>query len=217
MATTTWKWAALVSLAFMAMALGFGQVPGMQACGVVPEPIVAFELVGAPADVAALFPESCRAVHVEAHRMALWMDILGFVPVYSAFLVLCLVGLQRDGGAGSGLVRVGTAAVVVAALADQWENSRLLAILAALPGDQATIDALWPAPRLKFLLLAGVVAMIGGLLARGEGWRRYAGGVALAGGLASAAGVFFSPALMMAASLPAWLALVLSSWAFARR
>ena len=214
---TTWRWAALVSLAFLAISLSFGAVPGMQACGVAPEPILAFELVNTPAEVAALFPESCRAVHAAAQRQALWLDILTFVPVYSAFLILSLVALRRDGAGNAGLVRAAIAAVLVAALADQWENSRLLAILAALPGDQATIDALWPAPRLKFLLLALIAALIGWLHFSRGGWQRIVGVVALLGGLASAAGVFLEPHLMLGASAAAWLALVLASWVLAWR
>ena len=213
---TLWRWAALVTLPFIAIALSFGRIEGMQACGVAPEPILAFELVASPGEVSALFPDHCRAVHAAAQKQALWLDILAFVQVYSAFLILGLLALRRE-GAGTRIVRWGIALVLVAALADQWENSRLLAILAHLPGDQGTIDQLYPAPRIKFVLLDLIVALTGWLHFAQGGWRRIAGGTAIIAGLVGAVAILVHPEAGMAAGALGWLALVLASWALALR
>lgn len=128
-------------------------------------PFFAFEMVRSPADVEALFHEQCRAVpHAQAQYQGLWLDILLFIGIYSAFLICGLLALKQDIGLRSKrLVTAGIGLVLVAALSDQFENYILLRILDRFPGDQSTIDTLYFAPRLKFIAL-GIATAFAGLL-----------------------------------------------------
>ncbi|MDZ3830801.1 MAG: hypothetical protein U0S50_03155 [Sphingopyxis sp.] len=184
-----WRWTAIFAVLTAIIMAGFGQIDGMKACGG-GDPIFAFEMVRSPADVAALFPEPCRASHAAAQRTGLWVDIALFIWVYSAFLIFGLLALRREAGQGANrIVRLAMLCAAIAAAADQFENLQLLRLLDTLPGDQSTIDALFAAPRVKFALL-GVVTMVAGLLHfRQPGWRKIVGAAALAGGLLAAIGV----------------------------
>lgn len=187
---TYWRWTALLSVVVIAIMLGFGAIDGMKACGG-GDPIFAFEMVRSQADVAALFPDHCSAAHAAAQHKALWLDILLFVWVYSAFLIMGLLALHREvGNKGRRIVDLGIGLVVIAAMADQFENYTLLRILDALPGAQGDIDALYLAPRIKFALLGIVTALAGLLHLAGPWWRKLLGLVAMAGGLWSVAGIF---------------------------
>jgi hypothetical protein len=210
-----WRWAALASLPFLVIALSFGRIEGLDSCGLAADPIMAFEFVTSPAEVAAQFPAHCRDAAVAAQRQGLWLDIIGFVAAYSALLILVLMALARESAAIRRLAQAGIALVVVAALADQLENRRLLAILASLPGDQATIDQLIPAVRIKFALLGLVEILIGALFLRQDGWRKLAGGVIALGGLASLVGLAVSPGQGLLGGAVAFLAMILSSWVLA--
>ncbi len=187
---TLWRWASLAGIAFLAIALSFGKIPGIDACHVAAEPILAFEFVRTPADVMPLFPAACRDTLVAAQRSGLWLDILGFVPVYSALLILTLLALGGENRGERRLVRAGLPLTVIAALADQWENAHLLRILGALPGSQATIDALIPAVRIKFFLLAVAELLIGALHLFRPGWRKLTGAAITLGAVISLAGLF---------------------------
>lgn len=212
-----WRWASLAGIAFLAIALSFGRISGIQACHVAPEPILAFEFVRAPADVAALFPAACRDALVAAQRSGLWLDILGFVPVYSALLILTLLALGRENSGERRLVRAGIALTALAALADQWENAHLLMLLAALPGDQPTIDALIPAVRTKFFLLGVVELLIGGLHLFRPGWRKLAGAAITLGGLISLAALFGTRGWLTLGGTIAFVVLIAANWALAIR
>lgn len=216
---TFWRWAALFSLPFLAIAQAFGLIHGLTVCSTSTEPILAFELVRSTAEVAALFPPDCRAVAAAAQVKGLWLDNLAFIPVYTGFLVLCLLALGRDRPKLVGLLHAGVAMTALAAVADYWENSRLMLILADLPGSQATIDQLVPAPRLKFGLLGLVVILVGFALQGIGGWRRIAGLIALTGGAISLFGLFGNAQWLHIGALLGWLPLVLTSWieAFRKR
>ena len=212
-----WRWASLAGITFLAIALSFGRITGIQACHVAPEPILAFEFVRTPANVAALFPAACREALVTAQHGGLWLDILGFVPVYSALLLLTLLALGRENLGQRRLVRAGIALTVLAGLADQWENGHLLTLLAALPGDQPTIDALIPAVRTKFFLLGVVELLIGGLHLSRPGWRKLAGAAIALGGLISIAGLFGNREWLTLGGTVAFVAIILTDWVLALR
>ncbi|MFM5884192.1 MAG: hypothetical protein ACKOQ3_02465 [Novosphingobium sp.] len=216
---TLWRWAALFSLPFLAISQAFGLIDGLTACSTSTEPILAFELVRSMAEVAALFPPDCRAVAAAAQVKGLWLDNLAFIPVYTGFLVLYLLALGRDRPNLRRLLHAGIAMTALAALADYWENSRLMLILADLPGSKATIDQLVPAPRLKFVLLGVVVILAGFALQANGGWRRFAGLIALAGGAISLFALFGNAQWLHLGALLGWLPLVLTSWieAFRKR
>ena len=212
---TLWRLAAVVALPFLGIALSFGRIEGISACNTSGDAILAFEMVRHPAEVAAQFTPGCRDQAVAAQTRGLWLDILGFVPVYCALLILTLGGLLRESPRVRRLALAGIAAVLMAALADQLENSRLLAILSALPGDQATIDQLIPAVRAKFGLLGLAEVMIGALHLRQPGWRKLAGAAIAGGGLIGLAGLAASHELLMLGGLIAFVSIILAAWVLA--
>lgn len=215
---TIWRWAALVGLVAMAIAIGFGRIPGIDACGLSGDPILDFEFVKSPAEVAALFPGNCRAVHVTAQRQGLWLDAMGFIPAYSAFLILSLIALRHERSAVAlRLSGIGIVLTLVAALCDQFEGIQLFRLLGDLPGTQSTIDLLMPAVRTKFGLLAVVVTLAGWLHLQQPGWRKLAGALIALAGLWSLAGLFVERSWLMQGSALAWLALLATNIALAVR
>lgn len=207
---TLWRWSALAAVGVIACIFAFGAIPGLHACNIAKDPILAFEFVTSPAEVAALFPESCRAAHEPAQRTGLWLDGLVFIPVYSAFLILGLMALRREGG--EQVARWAIGAVVVAALADQFEGLQLMRILNALPGEQSTIDLLMPAVRGKFALLAIAAGVAGWLHVKRGGWRLAAGTVAILGAIWSLSGLSGNHPWVTQGSGLAWLALIAAAF-----
>ncbi|MDH7973602.1 hypothetical protein QH494_15530 [Sphingomonas sp. AR_OL41] len=205
---TYWRWAALAALGVIGCTIGFAQIPGIAACGR-GDAIMAFEFVTSPGDVARLFPASCRAVHVAAQYRGLALDSFGFIPIYSSFLILCLLALHNDGrAAGRGVVRAAIGMTLLAAACDQFEGVQLYRLLGHLPGDQHIIKLLMPAVRIKFALLALVVIAIGGQLFRRGGWHVPVAVLLIAGSAVSLAGLFGNRALVMQGSSLAWLVLI---------
>jgi hypothetical membrane protein len=205
---TLWRWASLAGLIALAISILFGMIPGIAACGLPGEPIINFEFVRTPAEVAALFPETCRAVHVAAQRQGLWLDALAFIPFYTAFLTLSLSALRREDREGVGkLVGLGSGMTIVAALCDEFEGIQLFHLLDGLPGTQATIDLLVPAVRLKFALLAIVITIAGYLHFRRPGWRKSAGAIIAVSGVFALVGLFHDRVWLMSANSVAWLVL----------
>lgn len=212
-----WRWTAFFSAGVITIMLSFGAIDGIKACGG-DDPIFLLEMVGSPADVSALFSEHCRAVHVRAQRTALWLDIALFVWVYSAFLIAGLTALKGEQGLGAKrLVCFAIGITIVAALADQFENFMLLRILDSLPGRQSDIELLYVAPRAKFALLGIATMLAGWLHMRQPGWRRLAGGVAIAGGLWSVVGIFADHAWVLKGMTIGWLALAIAALALSVR
>ncbi len=209
---TIWRWAALAGLVALAISFGFGQIPGIHACGLPGDAILNFEFVKAPSEVAILFPDHCRAEHVVAQRHGLWLDALGFIPTYTSFLILSLIGLRTEGGtAALRITGIGIGLTLVAALCDQFEGLQLFRILDDLPGTQSTIDLLIPAVRIKFGLLALVIMLVGWLHVQRSGWRKPAGAVIMIGGLWSLVGLFTHRDWLLQGSAVAWLILILTN------
>ena len=208
---------------------GFGRIPGLTACG--PSgglgPIIALEFARSPADVAALFGvDPCRSTLVAAQRTALWLDALGFIPAYTAFLVLAaLASGVRDKRPTLSHRSSRTVALwlsttfLVAGLADEVEGVVLHRILAALPGTQALLDALWWPVHIKFALLGlGTLGIAVQLLAS----RRIGGLIATLpvglGALTALAGLAHMPTpVMMTGFTIAWVSLLLTAIAGAVR
>ncbi|MBK9433103.1 MAG: hypothetical protein IPN50_12115 [Sphingomonadales bacterium] len=214
---TYWRWTALFAVGVIAIMLGFGAIDGMKACGG-GDPIFAFEMVRSPADVEALFHEQCRAAHVQAQYQGLWLDILLFVGIYSAFLICGLLALKQDIGLRSKrLVTAGIGLVLVAALSDQFENYILLRILDRFPGDQSTIDTLYFAPRLKFIALGIATAFAGLLHLHSPGWRKFVGIVAIVGGFWSAIGMFANHDWVLKGMTLGWIALAVAAFVLSFR
>jgi hypothetical protein len=206
---TFWRWAAIAGLAVLCFTIAFGAIPGIDACGAGGNPILAFEFVTSPAEVAAQFPPDCRDVHAAAQYRGLWIDAMGFIPVYSAFLILQLFALDRE--RPSPVARWAMLAVLAAAASDQFEGIQLFRILADLPGTQDMIDLLMPAVRIKFALLAAVGIAIGALHLRFVLWRKLFGSVMIAGGLVSLAGLFGRHELVIQGSTLSWTAMLIAA------
>ena len=94
---------------------------GLIACGPAPGglgPIIGFELARTPAQVAALFgADPCRSTLVAAQYTGLWLDGLGFIPSYTAFLILAAITASRGR-----MRRAIVAMLVVAGLSDEVEG-----------------------------------------------------------------------------------------------
>ncbi|URW74612.1 hypothetical protein M9980_08480 [Sphingomonas donggukensis] len=176
-----WRWCAAAGVAAFLCSWGFGQIPGLVACGPTGGlgPIIAFEFVRSPAHVAMLFgAEPCRSALVAAQKTGLLLDALGFIPAYAAFLVFAALacspakaGVQSRAAHSSAPAFAGErirwlviGAILLAALCDQIEGALLYRILADLPGPPTLIDALWWPVHIKFALLAAGTAGIAILL-----------------------------------------------------
>lgn len=210
-----WRLAALAGVAVLAFTFIFGAIPGIDACGGEGDAILRFEFVTNPAEVAALFPASCRDVHSLAQYRGLWIDAMGFIPVYSAFLILQLFALDRE--AKSSPAKLAIIGVLAAAASDQIEGIQLFRILDDLPGTQAMIDVLMPAVRIKFALLSLVTITIGALHLRFTWWRKALGAAAIVGGLLSIGGLFSDIGLVVQGSALGWTALLIAAVLLALR
>ena len=186
-----WRWSLAAGAAAFACAWGFGRIPGLTACGDTGglSPIIAFEFARTPAEVAALFGgEPCRSALAAAQRTGLWLDAIGFIPAYTAFLSLAARAL-----AGRWALPI-IAGLVIAGLADEIEGVVLFRILDTLPGTQALLDALFWAVRLKFLLLGLATGMVAVLLVATLRQVAAGFGIVAAFGAAQALLGFFEPA-----------------------
>lgn len=215
---TIWRWAALVGFVALAISVGFGRIHGIDACGLPGDAILNFEFVTSPSEVAALFADNCRVEHVAAQYRGLWLDSLGFIPSYTAFLILSLVGLRtEDSRLAQRMTGTGIVLTLIAALCDQFEGIQLFRILGDLPGTQSTINMLMPAVRIKFGLLALVIMLIGWLHLQRPGWRKAVGAIIVIGGLWSLAGLFFERDWLLQGSAVAWLMLLITNIILAAR
>jgi len=211
---TAWRLSVLAGLIAFACSFAFGKIPGLIACGTFAGsgqlgPILAFELARTPGDVAALFGSgACRATFVSAQNTGLWLDALGFIPSYTAFLVLAAVAASR-GWAQRAIV----AMLVIAGLSDEIEGVSMWQIMDNLPGTPGQLDALWWAVHIKFALLAIGTTLIGLELIRAlRLWPMLFGLVVTVGGAAAVYGFWSLPnAMMMAGFTYAWFALLVTA------
>ena len=207
-AAPAWRWCLAAGLVAFLCSWGFGRIPDLQACGETGGmgPILAFEFARTPAEVARLFgAEPCRSTLIGAQRVGLWLDALGFIPAYTAFLGFAAWATGRQ------FRRVLIGILVTAALLDQIEGVLLWRTLVALPGDQATLTALGWAVHGKFLLLAlGTLGIALSLIT--TGWRAIPIAFALVigtGAEVALANLFGGPSpRMMTGFTIAWVALL---------
>ncbi len=207
---TTWRGCAAAGIVAFVCSWAFGQIPGLVACGPAGDlgPIIAFEFARTPADVAALFGTApCTATLVAAQKTGLLLDGLGFIPSYTAFLVLAVLAAGTRGW----LRATAVAALLVAGLADEIEGFLLNALLDRLPGTPALLHALWWAVHAKFLLLALGTIQIGGALAAGSWPGRIVGAVILLGGGIALLCLLVGSSLMMQGFLVGWTVLLLAA------
>ena len=211
---TAWRLSVLAGLIAFACSLAFGKIPGLVACGTYDGsdqlgPILAFELARTPGDVAALFGGgACRATFVAAQNAGLWLDALGFIPSYTAFLALAAVAASRG---RSRLLIV--AMLVIAGLSDEIEGVFMWRIMDNLPGTTGQLVVLWWAVYIKFALLAlGTTAIGLALLGKFRLWPMLFGLIIAVGGAAAIYGFWTLPnAMMMAGFTYAWFAILVTA------
>jgi hypothetical protein len=205
---TAWRWCAAAGIVAFTCSSLFAHIPGLIACGPTGglEPIIAFELARTTADIASLFgAEPCTSTLVAAQKTGLLLDGLGFIPSYTAFLILGAIAAGARGRAR----QVAIILFLGAALSDEIEGFLLNGILDHLPGTPALLNALWWAVHMKFGLLALGTIQIGAILSdRPWQCRVVAGALIVGGGNAFAWLVAKSPAWMMQGFLVAWVALL---------
>jgi hypothetical protein len=187
----------------------FGWIAGLKACGPTggASPIIAFELARTPDAIAALFgSEPCTATLLAAQRSALWLDELGFIPAYTAFLALGAWALRR----ADRLAIVTVAIFLIAGLCDEVEGVTMFALMDPLPGAPWLFTPLFWAVRIKFALLGLGELLLAAALVRGSWIGKIAALPMLAGGLMSLWFLFTAAhdPLMMKGHFYAWSALL---------
>ncbi len=189
----------------------FGRIAGLTPCG--PSggagAVIALELVRSAGQVTALFgSEPCTGRLLAAQREALWLDVLAFIPAYTAFLALGAFALRRS---ALMLALVTMSAFLAAGTFDEIEGAVLFKLLGNLPGTQILYDGLFWTVRPKFALLGAGEILLAALLWRGALPGKIAAGLLLAGGLASLYFLFNDPhaPAMMKAHFYAWGALLI--------
>lgn len=216
-----WWWrCAGAGLVTLVISYYFGEIPNIEGCATDAGDasigsIIAFELVRAPDHVAALFgAEPCTANFLAAMRHATWVDALGFIPAYTAFLICGLIALRKYSSSVAG---IGIAAIAAAAIFDQIEGFWLFSIMAHLPGTQGHINWLIPAVRLKFMLLGVGAIAIGVLLVRRKGLGFVFGPIIAIGGVLSLALIVDDRyvGIALQGSVIAWLTLFVAALAYA--
>jgi len=210
---TAWRWCAAAGILAFTISSLFSHIAGLVACGPTGglEPIIAFELARTTGDIASLFgAEPCTSTLVAAQKTGLLLDGLGFIPSYTAFLILAAIAA----GARGGVKTVSIGIFLVAALSDEIEGFLLNAILDHLPGTPALLGALWWAVHVKFTLLAMGTIQIGALV--GTTWtipwtRRIAGTAIFGGGFFAILTLYTISYWMMRGFLVAWVALLITA------
>lgn len=208
---TAWRLSVLAGLVAFTCSFAFGKIPGLVACGTYDGsgqlgPVLAFELARTPGDVASLFgAEPCRATFAAAQNAGLWLDALGFIPSYTAFLALAAIAASRGR-----VQRAIVAMLLIAGLSDEIEGAFMWRILGALPGTSAQLHGLWWAVHVKFGLLAIGTTMIGlALLGKFRLWSMLFGLIVAIGGAAAVYGFWVLPnQIMMAGFTYSWFALL---------
>ena len=211
---TAWRLSVLAGLIAFACSFAFGKIPGLVACGTFAGsgqlgPILAFELARTPGDVAALFGSgACLASLIDAQNTGLWLDALGFIPSYTAFLVLAAIAASRGR-----TQRAIVAMLLIAGLSDEIEGMFMWRIMGDLPGTPAQLHGLWWAVHVKFALLAIGTTLIGlDLIRTTRLWPMLFGLIIAVGGAAAIYGFWSLPnAMMMAGFTYAWFAILVTA------
>lgn len=209
----------MAGLATLIASTAFARIAGLQPCG--PSggagAVIALELVRSAADVLALFgSEPCTSRLIAAQREALWLDMLGFIPAYSIFLLAAAVALRK---ASLGLALVTFNLFMIAGALDAVEGLVSFKLLANLPGTEKLFTGLFWTVRPKFAILGLGEILLALMLWRGAPISKIAAGAMLAGGLVSLRFLFSNPhdPAMMKGHAIAWGALLIVALAGALR
>lgn len=214
--TRNWALATIVTgVLTLALFVVFALLPEVRAAGecLAPGAVVQFELARNAGDLVSIFGPSgstCRTLGAAAMDAVNHVDMLAFIPLYTAFCICAALYVGR-GEWGRPLVVAAVAAAILAALADMLETTTLLDITRTLdePGDLLARSQFgaWT----KFSLLAAHALFCAGLCLTGDK-RRWILGLALLPavlGVAAAASSPMTLASVMTATLGlAWIALL---------
>jgi hypothetical protein len=205
---TAWRWCAAAGIVAFTISALFSHIPGLVACGPTRglEPILAFEFARTTADIASLFgTEPCTSTLVAAQKTGLLLDGLGFIPGYTAFLILGVIAAGARGRIRTLLI----AMIAIAAIGDEIEGFLLNAILDHLPGTPALLSALGWEVHLKFTLLALGTLGIGELIGRGRWFRRLFAAAIVPGSYLAILGLLILPSgWLMTGFTIAWVGLL---------
>lgn len=180
---TAWRWAALGGTATILIGLGFGQVPGIGACGAGDGPSIwgGFQNITSVADVRAYIRPDCADAFIPALRSSMWLDALAFIPAFTLFLGALVVAARPP----RWHLRVTLVLLAAGFIADQLEGYNLLSILNAFPGTEADVRGVIMANAAKNVLLPLATAGVALAVMRLPGWRRWVGLLTLLGALAA--------------------------------
>jgi hypothetical protein len=213
---TLWRWCALFGVLTIIVALSFGAVPDIDACGPAKGAgqWVDFQDVNRAADVAALIRPDCADRFVPALRASMWLDALVFIPIYGAFLILAMGALRNGSNA---VLTMAFVTLIGGMAADQIEGIRLLSILQSLPGTDSMALSVAHARGTKELLLALATLLLGVAMIGKPGWLKAAGCIITAASILAMAGTVFGLAAGRVGLLLGWLCLTIVALAMARK
>lgn len=171
--------------------------------------IVQFELAGSADQLAAVFPQGCRALSVPAMDAVNRWDLAAFIPSYTAFAILAAVWL---GWRQKRPMLAAIAVAVLAAVGDVVETTTLLKLSHSLGSPGGMLATLSLGAWSKFGLLAVHALLLMWMAYRDRPQRRILAALLLLIAPATALAAFnhqtFAGA-MSAATLVAWLTMML--------
>jgi len=165
------RWSFVAGILLLLVTVLAGVLGQAQPCGALPRgyaPVIAFELARTPGDLALLFGErasTCQADFIAGMNTANWGDLLLYMPLYGAFLVLFFAGfLDRH----RKVAAAGMAIAVLSVMGDVVENVYLFRITADLQRAPMWLGGLAVATSVKWLGL-GVLGALAAYLLRSFG------------------------------------------------
>jgi len=212
----------LAGIAALAITVAFTQLPAVTAAGtcVAAGDVIAFEFATTAAELQRLFHplgDPCRPLALAAMDQVNHLDVLAYIPAYTAFAVFSALFLAAR--VRQPLALAAIAAAVTALVADYVETTTLLAITKDVEGGVALLPRSSTAAWIKFGALALNALLLAGLCFTGQPRRRILGALLLLPAPAFVA-MWLEPArngLLSAAFFLSWTPLMLLAlWTAAR-
>ncbi len=209
----SWALCVLAGLVMIGAMVAMGAIPNQTACDGATDAsaMLRFEWVRTVADLTSLFgSDPCRTQLSMAMDAFNRIDVIAYIPAFTAFQLFAAWGLRANGRL---LTILSINLALIAAGCDLLEDNQLLLLSSAMRAgnapDPAMIDALFWLVRIKFGLLALNGVLLGWLIGRWSGWGwQVARWVMVAGGAIGLAGLFMPQLLSPGIGL-AWLTLLI--------
>ncbi len=183
MSARAWGWGVVAfGAASLGMFVAFALLPEMRAAAqcLPPGSVVQFEFARNAQDLVRIFGASesdCRPLAVAAMDAVNQLDVLAFIPIYTAF---CICGAFFLAGGASRLLALAAVIAALGALAgDYLETTTLLAITPDIDGAAPLLPRSQLGAWSKFALLATHAAFCAGLCFLGERRRPILGALLL--------------------------------------